>query len=84
MWTPARSLGIAGVSGNGQSELIQCLTGLLQPTSGEIVLRGENMAGRSVGDIRQARVCLHSGGPLSLGLCQAGHVDGDRHHGPSA
>lgn len=47
-------VGIAGVSGNGQSELIQCLTGLLQPTSGEIVLRGENMAGRSVGDIRQA------------------------------
>ena len=47
-------VGIAVVSGNGQSELIQCLTGLLQPTSGEIVLRGENMAGRSVGDIRQA------------------------------
>lgn len=47
-------VGIAGVSGNGQSELIQCLTGLLSPTSGQVVLKCQNMAGRSVGDIRSA------------------------------
>ena len=47
-------VGIAGVSGNGQSELIQCLTGLLSPTSGEIWLNGEDVSGRTVGQIREA------------------------------
>ena len=47
-------VGIAGVSGNGQSELIQCLTGLLQPTSGKILLKGQDVAGKTVGEIRTA------------------------------
>ena len=46
--------GIAGVSGNGQSELIQCLTGLLSPTSGKILLNGKDVSGQSVGQIREA------------------------------
>lgn len=32
--------GIAGVEGNGQSELVQALTGLRPPTAGEILLHG--------------------------------------------
>ena len=47
-------VGIAGVSGNGQSELIQCLTGLTAPTSGSILLQGQDVAGRTVGQIREA------------------------------
>ncbi len=47
-------VGIAGVSGNGQSELIQCLTGLLSPTSGKILLNGKDVSGQSVGQIREA------------------------------
>lgn len=47
-------VGIAGVSGNGQSELIQCLTGLLAPTSGRVLLKGEDVAGQTVGRIREA------------------------------
>lgn len=47
-------VGIAGVSGNGQSELIQCLTGLLSPASGQILLNGQDITGRSVGEIREA------------------------------
>ncbi len=35
-------LGICGVDGNGQSELVQCLTGLRKPVSGEIVIEGHN------------------------------------------
>lgn len=34
-------LGIAGVEGNGQTELIQIVTGLLKATSGEVIQRGE-------------------------------------------
>jgi general nucleoside transport system ATP-binding protein len=36
-------LGIAGVQGNGQTELVYALTGLIQPESGEIKLFGETV-----------------------------------------
>ena len=36
-------LGIAGVDGNGQSELIQAITGLMKAESGEIDLIGKNI-----------------------------------------
>lgn len=38
-------IGIAGVSGNGQSELALALTGLLSPSSGSIRLNGEEIGG---------------------------------------
>lgn len=34
-------LGIAGVDGNGQRELAECITGLRQPTKGQIKIKGE-------------------------------------------
>jgi ABC-type uncharacterized transport system ATPase subunit len=40
-------LGLAGVSGNGQSELIASLTGLAPPASGQIIILGEDMTKRS-------------------------------------
>jgi len=36
-------VGIAGVEGNGQSELIQCLVGLRRPTAGSVVLAGRTV-----------------------------------------
>ncbi|MCY4459414.1 MAG: ABC transporter ATP-binding protein [Albidovulum sp.] len=33
-------VGLAGVSGNGQSELVECLVGLRKPSSGQILLGG--------------------------------------------
>jgi len=36
-------LGIAGVSGNGQRELAQCLAGLRKVTAGSIVIEGQDM-----------------------------------------
>ena len=36
-------LGIIGHTGSGKSTLIQHLNGLLQPTAGEILLRGKNI-----------------------------------------
>ncbi|MGN8648274.1 ABC transporter ATP-binding protein [Gracilibacillus sp. HCP3S3_G5_1] len=47
-------VGIAGVSGNGQSELIQAISGLLKISEGSIRLNGQEMANRSVRDIREA------------------------------
>ncbi|MDP9247345.1 MAG: ATP-binding cassette domain-containing protein, partial [Candidatus Dormibacteraeota bacterium] len=36
---------LAGVDGNGQSELIEALTGLRKPTGGKIVVAGEDITG---------------------------------------
>ena len=47
-------LGLAGVAGNGQSELVGALTGRVKPRSGEIHLRGRNLAGLSPKEIRDA------------------------------
>lgn len=63
-------LGVAGVDGNGQSELMFQLTGLMEAMKGEVVLDGENVFGywpdalraRGVGIIPEDRyrqgVCL--------------------------
>jgi len=40
-------LGIAGVDGNGQSELVEAVTGLRAPDAGAIRFRGEDVTGRS-------------------------------------
>jgi ABC-type uncharacterized transport system ATPase subunit len=45
-------VGIAGISGNGQSELIQAISGLQLIDRGEIRLLGDNLKGRSVREIR--------------------------------
>src|SRR5438105_10500483 len=37
-------LGIAGVGGNGQSELAECVLGLREPTAGSIVIGGADIA----------------------------------------
>ena len=56
-------VGLAGVDGNGQSELIDALAGLRKPTAGEITLAGKNITGASASSI------------LDLGL---GHIPEDR------
>jgi general nucleoside transport system ATP-binding protein len=40
-------LGIAGVDGNGQSELIEAITGLRKVSEGEILLNGKDMTNKS-------------------------------------
>jgi len=40
-------LGIAGVDGNGQSELAEVLTGLRKATSGRILVKGQDLCNRS-------------------------------------
>ena len=38
-------LGIAGVAGNGQTELIEAITGLVPPAAGEVRILGEDLTG---------------------------------------
>lgn len=60
-------VGVAGVSGNGQSELMDVLTGLLAPGQGEMTVLGQHFSSRQWLDPSRAR---------SLGLA---HVPEDRH-----
>jgi ABC-type uncharacterized transport system ATPase subunit len=50
-------LGLAGVVGNGQTELIRIMTGLLDPSEGEISLNGERLVGLSPRKIRELGLC---------------------------
>ncbi|MCU0831243.1 MAG: ABC transporter ATP-binding protein, partial [Rhizobiaceae bacterium] len=61
-------VGIAGVSGNGQSELLECLAGLERATSGRIVLMGEVLDP------------VHEGDPAAMRERGLAHVPEDRHH----
>ena len=62
-------VGIAGVEGNGQSELIEVFTGLRQIQDGSISLNGESMFGCSTAEFREKNVV---------------HLPADRHrHGVS-
>ncbi|HHX87621.1 MAG TPA: ATP-binding cassette domain-containing protein, partial [Firmicutes bacterium] len=59
-------LGIAGVSGNGQAELIQILTGLKKPTGGSMVVNGCDLTGAF---------------PLQITEAGMGRTPEDRHSG---
>lgn len=47
-------VGIAGVSGNGQTELIRCLSGLQHSDEGRIFLSAKDVTNKSVQEIRNA------------------------------
>jgi simple sugar transport system ATP-binding protein len=49
-------LGVAGVDGNGQTELAHALVGLRQIANGSVRLDGQELAGRSTNDIIKAGV----------------------------
>lgn len=60
-------LGVAGVSGNGQSELLEVLAGIQAPSQGRVVLAGEAATTKLPGDPAQRRAC------------GVAHVPEDRH-----
>ena len=49
-------LGIAGVSGNGQGELTEVLTGLVTPSQGSILLEGKDITRLTPGEISDAGI----------------------------
>ncbi len=57
-------VGVAGVDGNGQSELLEVVTGLRNPTEGKVCLNGEDITGHTPRSI------------LEKGLA---HIPEDRH-----
>jgi general nucleoside transport system ATP-binding protein len=51
-------VGVAGVEGNGQRDLADAIVGLRPLDAGSILLRGEDLKGRSTEEIRNAGVAL--------------------------
>jgi simple sugar transport system ATP-binding protein len=49
-------LGIAGVEGNGQAELVEVIMGMRRPSAGEVLLDGEDITTAGVREIREAGV----------------------------
>lgn len=49
-------LGVCGVDGNGQSELVQCLTGLRKPTGGQVRIGEEDVTHQSARQILKRNV----------------------------
>ena len=49
-------MGIAGVEGNGQSELVDTLTGLNKKYKGEIKIKGTDIVNSSIADIRALKL----------------------------
>ncbi|HWB38148.1 MAG TPA: ABC transporter ATP-binding protein [Rugosimonospora sp.] len=49
-------LGIAGVQGNGQTELVEAVMGLRPVTTGAVALRGHSLLGRRTKDVLRAGV----------------------------
>ncbi|HYG59059.1 MAG TPA: ABC transporter ATP-binding protein [Symbiobacteriaceae bacterium] len=49
-------VGIAGVDGNGQTELVEAITGLKRATGGQILLNGQDITRLGPGEIREAGV----------------------------
>lgn len=46
-------VGVAGVEGNGQTELIEVISGMLNPTDGKVILKGEDVTARNVRQRRE-------------------------------
>ncbi len=61
--------GIAGVSGNGQDELVECLAGLRVPTGGSIRIGAAEVAGRGNRRMRAAGIAYVSPDRTQEGLC---------------
>ena len=59
-------VGIAGVSGNGQSELLDVITGITKATSGQVIFEGEDITA-----LNDPRILRERG---------MAHVPEDRHH----
>lgn len=77
-------VGIAGVSGNGQTELLHIITGLAKATGGRIMLGGKDIGGSSVREIRE-QGCAYvpedrntMGAALEATLCETALM---AHHG---
>ena len=62
------TLGVAGVAGNGQSELAEVVTGLRHTTAGTVTVAGRDVTNRPAGEVARAGVAHVPEDRLATGL----------------
>ena len=68
-------LGIAGVEGNGQTELVEVLTGLRPAASGDAYIDNKRVLNRTPREVRMARVAHIPEDRLTNGLAMTASID---------
>ena len=68
-------LGIAGVEGNGQRELIEILTGLRKPSAGRVTAGGKDITGKDCRAVRQAGVGHIPEDRMTHGVAAMGSIE---------
>ncbi|HPX93211.1 MAG TPA: ABC transporter ATP-binding protein [Bacillota bacterium] len=68
-------VGIAGVEGNGQRELVDILFGLRLPEKGTVTVGGENLIGQPQGRIRSLGVSYVPEDRMTFGVAQSASVE---------
>jgi simple sugar transport system ATP-binding protein len=71
---PGEIVGVAGVGGNGQDELVACAGGLVAPVVGQIVVGGRDLTNASAASFRAAGVGYISSDRAEEGLCLAASI----------
>ena len=68
-------LGVAGVEGNGQNELVEMVFGLRRPASGHIEALGRDISGLSVRALRRMGVAYIPADRMTLGLAKTMSIE---------
>lgn len=71
---PGEIVGVAGVAGNGQDELVECAAGLSAPAAGAIVFADEDMSRASTERFRTAGIGYLSADRAQEGLCLSASI----------
>jgi len=67
--------GVATIPGSGEKELAECIYGVRRPTSGRVMLFGEDVTGRSTGELRRMGLGFLSDDRIADGLIPGGSVE---------
>lgn len=67
-------LGIAGVGGNGQSELVEVITGLRTPASGRVLYLDQDITGLNAPAIRNKGIGHITGRRYERGVCRTANL----------
>ena len=80
-------LGVVGVDGNGQSELVRILTGLARTLTGSVAVKGRDVSNASPGRIRKAGVAHVAEDRMTVGAALPASIEdnllADRYSSPS-
>lgn len=63
-------LGIAGVEGNGQTELVNVLTGVMESTSGTVIANGNDITNKWPDELRNNGIAIIPEDRFAQGLCR--------------